>query len=103
MQAWQPLPSKGRDSTRSCGLCSLQSSRKSSEIRGGIQLAAEARDRSRRRRALEEFGDRAGELGIGHRGRRRPQRTDAEAAQDLLVVVVLLPGDELSDACEQGG
>src|SRR5258708_9452994 len=55
-----------------------------------------------RRTILEKFGNRPAELLVAHRRGRRVQRANAEAADNLVVVTVIVVGDEPANPGQQG-
>ena len=52
---------------------------------------------------FQELGNRSAQLAVTHRRDGRSQGTVPEPADDLLVVIVVLPGNEPSDARQQHG
>src|SRR3954468_19750604 len=50
---------------------------------------------------LQELGNRSGQLGVTHRRDGRSQCAAPEPADDLLVLAVVPPGNELSNASQQ--
>jgi hypothetical protein len=56
-----------------------------------------------RLRVLQELGNRSGQLGVTHRRDWRSQCAAPEPADDLLVLAVVPPGHELSNASQQRG